>query len=142
MKRVLFSLAFVGVHALVVGACAKKEDPTLCAHCHMKIAPTDPFRTTLVRSSGKTSSYDSLVCALGPDYSIDVKSTRVIEYYSGVERDANELVFVQGSDVASPMPDDWVPVDKANAKKFETDHGMTREVGFDQLVATVHGRLK
>ena len=47
----------------------------------------------------------------------------VHEYYTGEPRDAAGLVFVQGSDVPSTMGDDYVPVDPANVKKFEADHG-------------------
>lgn len=134
MRRVLSSALALG---LLLG-CAK-DDAVVCKRCHMKITPTDPYRSALVYSDGTSASFDSITCALR-SYSPAVKTLRVHEYYSGQERDAQELVFVQGSDVTGPMAGDYLPVDPANAKKFEADHGMKRQLRYDELLADVNER--
>ncbi len=134
MKRALFSALALGL----VLSCAK-DDAVVCKRCHMKITSTDPYRSVLVYTDGTQASFDSITCALR-SYSSTVKTLRVHEYYSGQERDAQGLVFVQGSDVTGAMADDYLPVDPANVKKFETDHGMKRELKYDELFTDVNAR--
>ena len=109
----------------VIGAGACKSKVGLCARCHMKIAD-ESHKTEIEWIDGNKSQYDSVVCAVfqwqnpGP---VSPKRMTVHEYYTSNARDAADLAFVQGSNVPSSMGDDYVPVDPANVKKFEADHG-------------------
>jgi nitrous oxide reductase accessory protein NosL len=47
----------------------------------------------------------------------------VRDFYDRRERVESDLVFVAGSDVLGPMGADLVPVDRARASKFVSDHG-------------------
>ena len=114
---------FLALIAIGAGACKPKIG--LCARCHMKIAD-DAHKTEIEWVDGNKSQYDSVVCAVvqwqNPGH-VSPKRMTVHEYYTGDARDAADMSFVQGSNVPSSMGDDFVPVDPANVKKFEADHG-------------------
>lgn len=117
------SLLILALIAIGAGACKPKIG--LCARCHMKIAD-EAHKTEVEWGDGNKSQYDSVACAVyawqNPGL-LSPKRMMVHEYYTGDARDAADMVFVQGSNVPSSMGDDFVPVDPANAKKFEADHG-------------------
>lgn len=122
MKRLKMS-SFVVLAAIALLACKKTDT---CAKCHMTIDPSSPHTTEIEWADGSRSRFDSVVCAVtlwqnprGPK----PKKMTVHEYYTSDPRDAADVLFVRGSDVTSAMGDDFVAVDPANAKKFETDHG-------------------
>ncbi len=116
---------FLALVAIAASASACKKRVGLCARCHMKIAD-EAHEIEIEWADGNKSQYDSVVCAVygwqNPSL-VSPKRMTVHEYYTGEPRDAAGLVFVQGSDVPSTMGDDYVPVDPANVKKFEADHG-------------------
>ena len=125
MKSITTRGGAVILALIAIGASACKPKVGLCARCHMKI--TDEAHDTRIEwSSGNESHYDSIVCAVfqwkNPELGSPKRMT-VHEYYTGEARDAADMAFVQGSDVSSPMGHDFVPVDPANVKKFEADHG-------------------
>jgi hypothetical protein len=108
-------------------ACHRKVE--VCARCHMTITPGDLHTTVIVWNDGSNSKFDSATCATSlwqiPPTGLTPSQMLVHEYYSGTSLDASKIVFVQKSDVKGPMGDEYVAVDPANLKKFQTDHGGT-----------------
>ena len=104
----------------VVIACQRTRR---CATCGMKIDPSSPW-VAYLQTSGEELAFDTPRCALAawranPER---VRRGRFRDYYSQELKDADELRFVRGSDVLSPMGPDLVPVALANAERFARDH--------------------
>ena len=117
------SIAILALMAIAAGACKSKVG--VCARCHMRIAD-ETHATEIEWSDGHKSQYDSVVCAVfqWQNHAATPPARMTVhEYYTGEARNGADMAFVQGSNVPSTMGDDFVPVDPANVKKFETDHG-------------------
>jgi hypothetical protein len=115
----------IGLVLCCFAACSRQVDT--CARCHMAIKAGDFHETEITYADGTTSKFDSAVCAITvwqhPSSGAVPKTMRVHEYYGGNTRDAFEMTFVHDSDVIGPMGNDFIAVDAANVKKFQTDHG-------------------
>jgi len=94
-----------------------------CATCGMKIDPESPWVAYLQTTSDELA-FDTPRCAFSAWRSdpARVKRARFRDYYSQELKDADELRFVYGSDVLSPMGPDLVPVISATAERFARDH--------------------
>ncbi len=123
MKRSALVTAFFCAFVI---AC--KSDVARCAHCGMKIDPTSPWNAEIADGTNITH-FDTPRCALAT-WSGSGKhgSVRVRDYYDRKMKSANELHFVDGSDVIGPMGPELVPVDAARIAKFEKDHGGTEKM--------------
>jgi hypothetical protein len=115
-RRVLFSLPTL----MLAGAC---QHTRRCATCGMKIDPESAW-VAYLRTTGDELAFDTPRCAFTAWRSDRprVKSARFRDYYSRELRDADDLRFVYGSDVLSPMGSDLVPVVSADAARFSRDH--------------------
>ncbi len=93
----------------------------------MALTPGDFHVTEIIYTNGVDAKFDSAVCAITtwqhPPAGSTPKQMLVHEYYSGTSRNADDILFVQGSDVTGPMGDDFIAVAPENLKKFQTDHG-------------------
>jgi hypothetical protein len=106
---------------LIVGAACHRAPR--CATCGMKIDPSSPWVAYLETTNGELA-FDTPHCALRA-WHLDrghVRSARFRDYYSQELKNADDLRFVRGSDVLSPMGQDLVPVASANANRFARDH--------------------
>jgi hypothetical protein len=105
----------------------------------MKIDPTSPWSTDLVRGDGSRVHFDTPRCALLAWRSGKVPAAGIMlqEFYERTWRKGDELRFALGSDVMGPMGADVVPVEPARAPKFTTDHHATRVVTLDELTVTL-----
>lgn len=128
----------LGLALFVVLACKREER---CKTCGMKIDRASSWTTELVTADGKTMPYDTPRCALYAmrKEGVVASSMRVREYYDakGPMRDAKELRFVVGGDVAGPMGPDFVPVEPSRVSKFIQDHGADRAYALDEITAAV-----
>ncbi len=115
--------------AFLLLACGKVTER--CSTCGMTIDPSTAFRAELIKD-GKTSSFDTSVCALTA-YKKDGGAIFVQEFYSRKRVDGATVRFVKGSDVVGPMGADLVPVDASLVEKFEHDHGGTRTYALAEI---------
>jgi nitrous oxide reductase accessory protein NosL len=124
--------AFLVLTALAATSCRREER---CKNCGMKIDRSSPWRAEITYANGTTASFDTPICALtvyarAPG---DVRSLRVQEYYDRTWRDARDVRFMIGGDVAGPMGPDLVPVEPARVTKFIQDHGASRGVRLEEI---------
>jgi len=77
-----------------------------------------------LQTTGDELAFDTPRCALAAWRSdrARVKTARFRDYYSQELKNADDLRFVYGSDVLSPMGPDVVPVAASNAARFARDH--------------------
>jgi hypothetical protein len=119
-------------------ACKREER---CKTCGMKIDRASVWTTELSTQDGRTLVYDTPRCALYAmrKEGVAAKSMRVREYYDakGPMRDAKDLRFVKGGDVAGPMGPDFVPVEPSRVSKFIQDHGADRAFTVEEISAEV-----
>jgi hypothetical protein len=89
----------------------------------MKIDPASPWVAYLQTARGELA-FDTPRCALTAWRSdpARVESARFRDYYSQELTSADDIRFVYGSDVLSPMGPDMVPVATATAPRFARDH--------------------
>jgi hypothetical protein len=115
-QRTLFSILLL---SLVV-AC---QHTRRCATCGMKIDAGSAWVAYLETTAGELA-FDTPRCALTAWRSDPgrVRRARFRDYYSQELKDADDLRFVNGSDVLSPMGPDVVPVVAATAARFASDH--------------------
>jgi copper chaperone NosL len=115
-RRTVLSIATLSLDA----ACQRARR---CATCGMKIDPGSAWVAYLETSGGELA-FDTPRCALTAWRSDPgrVRRARFRDYYSQEIIDADELRFVHGSDVLSPMGPDLVPVAAARAARFAEDH--------------------
>jgi hypothetical protein len=115
-RRTLFSLAMLPF----AGACQRARR---CATCGMKIDPGSAW-VAYLETTGDELAFDTPRCALTAWRSEPgrVRRARFRDYYSQQLEDADDLRFVPGSDVLSPMGPDLVPVASATADRFARDH--------------------
>lgn len=134
MRRRSFLLAL----ALSLFACKREER---CKTCGMKIDRASVWTTEIISPDDKTLVFDTPRCALFAmrKDGVAVKSMRVREYYDakGPMRDARELRFVTGGDVAGPMGPDFVPVEPSRVSKFIQDHGADKAYTLDEITSEV-----
>jgi len=125
------------VLALALASGCKQEER--CRNCGMKIDHTSAWRAELIGDDGKPISFDSPRCALTSwrGGKSSGKALRVQEYYDRTFRDAKDVRFVVGGDVAGPMGPDLVPVDPARVTKFIQDHGADRALRLDEITPAV-----
>ena len=115
-RRALLSIFLL----FVAAAC---QHARRCATCGMKIDPGSAW-TAYLETNGGEMAFDTPRCALIA-WRTDpgrVRRARFRDYYSQEMRDADDLRFVYGSDVLSPMGPDLVPVATATAARFARDH--------------------
>lgn len=115
-RRDLLSIATLSLAA----ACQRARR---CGTCGMKIDPGSPW-VAYLDTTGEELSFDTPRCALTAWHSDPkrVRRARFRDYYSQEMKDADDLRFVHGSDVLSPMGPDLVPVASATAARFAHDH--------------------
>jgi hypothetical protein len=113
-RRALLSIAILAMACRSTGRCAT---------CGMKIDPASPWLAYLQTASGELA-FDTPRCALTSWRSDPARVTgaRFRDYYSLELMSSNDLRFVYGSDVLSPMGPDWVPVATETAGRFARDH--------------------
>lgn len=107
--------------------------------CGMKIDRASAWRAELLLADGTVTRFDTPRCALQAwrGGKVRGKTLRLQEYYDRAFRDATELRFVIGGDVAGPMGAELVPVDPARATKFIQDHGAERALRLDEITHAV-----
>ena len=125
MSRFLLSRR-VAVVLLVVAGCRRAD--ARCAYCGMKIDAASPWRCALELADGHRIEYDSPRCALlaWRTGAVDPRTVLVQDYYDRVWRTGEEVLFVASNDVIGPMGADVVPVDRARARQFASEHLGTR----------------
>jgi hypothetical protein len=94
-----------------------------CATCGMKIDAASSW-VAYLDTPGEELAFDTPRCAFTAWRSdpARVRSARFRDYYTQELKNADELRFVYGSDVLSPMGPDLVPVSITNAARFARDH--------------------
>jgi copper chaperone NosL len=159
MKRVLCIgavLTFAASAIALAPACKRPAPADRCERCGMKLEPSRAsWSAELVTADGATHHYDTPRCALQARRDLGASGTklRVHEYYGSSSppslsspqaqmRDANDVVFVLGSDVDGPMGPDFVPVDPTKAKKFIADHAATRALPLTEITPRVLEELR
>lgn len=113
--------SLVLIPALVLaGAC---HHAPRCASCGMKIDPASAWIAYL-ETTGVELAFDTPRCAFTSWRSDPgrVRRARFRDYYGQELKNADDLRFVHGSDVLSPMGPDLVPVVAASASRFARDH--------------------
>lgn len=112
-----------------------------CAHCGMRVAADSTWRAGLTTRSGEALSFDAPKCMfrlLRGERGHGAREPWVIEYYSSERRPAAALLYVVGSDLASPMGRDLVPVEgRERAERLLRDHHGERILTFDEVTPAV-----
>jgi hypothetical protein len=141
--------ALVSSSLVLVTACSRTPAADRCERCGMKLDPARAlWSAELVTSDGATHHYDAPRCALDARGALGSSATklRVHEYYEYSShpqmRDANDVLFVLGSDVDGPMGPDLVPVDPPKAKKFMADHAAKRALPLAEITPGVLAELR
>jgi hypothetical protein len=113
--------SFLSIATLsLVAACQRARR---CATCGMKIDLGSAW-VAYLDTAGEELAFDTPRCALTFWRSDPgrVRRARFRDYYSQEIKDADDLRFVHGSDVLSPMGPDLVPVASTTAARFAHDH--------------------
>jgi nitrous oxide reductase accessory protein NosL len=122
---------------------ACRSETERCALCGMKLDPTSAWRADLSLSDGSVRHFDSPRCALTAWRTgrFDAVSLRVLDYYDHTWKDGHQVLFVVGSDVPGPMGPDLVPVERARAQKFASDHLAGHPIELDTVTAAMMADL-
>ena len=99
--------------------------------------PSSRFRVEIRQADGKAERFDTPKCAFRAWRSGTAGELFALGYYTQTRQPSTELSFVAGSDVLGPMGIDFVPVERALAKRFASEHGAKRVYEADGITLQV-----